>query len=445
MNIIINNLDEANRKMITHNFSRYVSQNVLAMTGLSFYILVDTFFIAKSTGTFGMAVLNLCLPIYNFIAAIGNMVATGAAILFSIEKSKNSPKKDSYFFNAIFFELIIGIIWLILGICFPDRILYLLGADKSTVGMGIQYLNSIMIFAPATSINYVMNAFVRNDGSPDIAMIGMLAGSLGNMVFDYIFMFIFGLGLRGAGLATGLSPVIGIIICLLHFRRKRNTIKFIPIKPKVRELFYCSKIGISVFIGEMAAGITTFIFNMVIIDLAGNSGVAAYGIIANIALMVIAIYNGIANGVQPLISEKFGQGKKEDQRYLLLLGFMTTFLLSLIMYLLIVLNTKTIVDVFNTDNNPSLYKYSQDGLILYSIGYFFAGANILITGYFSSIKKVFPALFISLIRGLCLISLLVIIFSKMFGMNGVWISYSVTEGITLFIAFIFLYLEKKKN
>lgn len=440
-----NTLTNTSKNMMRKNFCRYVSQNIMAMLGLSLYILVDTFFIAKATGVFGMAVLNICLPIYNFIAAIGNMVATGAAILFAIEKSKDisSREKDKYFFNAIIFAVFIGTTWFILGVFFPDKILYLLGADKSTITMGIQYLNSIMIFAPFTCINYVMNSFVRNDGSPDLSMIAMLSGSIFNMIFDYIFMFIYNLGLRGAGLATGLSPIIGIIICSIHFFRKRNTIKIEKVFPKIHNLFYFSKIGISVFIGEMAVGITTFIFNILILNLTGNYGVSSYGIICNIALVAIAIYNGVANGMQPLISEKFGQGKVKDQRYLMIMGLFTTFVLSLIMYIIIFFNTRSIVDIFNTDKNPLVYMYSKIGLIIYSLGYFFAGFNIIIVGYFSSIKKVMPAMIISIIRGVLLISILAIIFSQFFGMNGIWASYPITEGITFIIALIYLKKDKK--
>ena len=143
----------------------------------------------------------------------------------------------------------------------------------------------------------------RNDGDPSLAMVATLSSSLFNVVFDYIFMFPMGLGLAGAALATAVSPIISISICSRHFFKKENSVQFVRQRPSARLLGQSCQLGISGFVGEMSSGVTTTVFNFLLLGLAGNVAVAAYGVVANFALVTTAIFNGVAQGAQPLVSE----------------------------------------------------------------------------------------------------------------------------------------------
>ena len=190
---------------------------------------------------------------------------------------------------------------------FPGQIVALLGGDAAIVAVGTSYTRVFMMFAPFFMLNSVLNAFVRNDGDPSLAMCATLFSSLFNIVFDYILMFPCGLGMTGAALATGFSPVVGVAICSLHFLKKKNTIRFVWQKPSLSLGWMACQLGVSAFIGEMSSGVTTAVFNWLILGISGNVGVAAYGVVANIALVAISVFNGIAQGAQPLISECYGR------------------------------------------------------------------------------------------------------------------------------------------
>ena len=127
-------------------------------------------------------------------------------------------------------------------------------------------------------------------------MSATLFSSLFNIVFDYILMFPLGLSMEGAALATAFSPIIGIAICCIHFKSKKSTIRLKPVLPSFRRLLYCCQVGVSSFVGEISSGVITVVFNMLILSLAGNTGVAAYGVVANTSLVAVALFNGIAQG-----------------------------------------------------------------------------------------------------------------------------------------------------
>ena len=232
-----------------------------------------------------------------------------------------------------------------------------------------------------------MSAFVRNDGDPSLAMVATLSGSLFNVVFDYIFMFPLGLGLAGAALATAVSPIISIAICSRHFFKKENTLQFVRQMPSARLLGQSCQLGISGFVGELSSGVTTTVFNFLLLGLAGNVGVAAYGVVANFALVATAIFNGVAQGAQPLVSRCYGQNDHAGARKLLLLGSGTVLVLAAVLYAAVFGLTDTLVSWFNSENSVQMAQYAHTGMRMYFVGYFFAGFNIMAAGYLSAVNR----------------------------------------------------------
>ena len=285
------------------------------MVGMSLYILADTFFISKAVGSNGITALNLVLPVYNLIFAIGAMIGVGSAIRYVVEKNKGDTSGESYFFHALLWCIMISVIFILIGIFIPDKLVGLLGGDSAIINTGKNYTRIFMLFTPFFMCNYVCNAFVRNDGAPSIAMCATLFSSLFNIVFDYILMFPLGLGMEGAALATAISPIIGILICCIHFCSDKCSVKLKPTVPSVKRLFYSCQVGVSSFVAEISSGVITIVFNMIILRLAGNIGVAAYGVVANTSLVAVALFNGIAQGSQPLISDYYGRGLRKKCRF----------------------------------------------------------------------------------------------------------------------------------
>lgn len=239
---------------LTKQYFKYVSQNIFGLLGTSCYILADTYFISQAAGTSGVALLNLCLPIYNFIFAIGSMLGLGAATRYAILRAQGDERSERYFSNALLWALVFALPFMLAGIFCPEVLLRFMGGDAEIVALGVGYARIFLLFTPFFMCNYIVSAFVRNDSDPSLAMVATLCGSLFNVVFDYIFMFPMGLGLPGAALATAVSPVLSIAICSRHFFKKSSTVRLVRQLPSPKLLAQSCQLGVSGFVGEMSSG-----------------------------------------------------------------------------------------------------------------------------------------------------------------------------------------------
>ena len=422
-------------------FFKYVSQNIFGLLVTSCYILADTYFIAQAAGTDGVTLLNLCLPIYNLIFAFGSMIGLGAATRYAILRAQGDARAQRYFSNAIFSVCILAVPFMLVGIFRPDGLLRLMGGDADIVALGMNYARIFLMFTPFFMCNYVVASFVRNDGDPSLAMVATLSGSLFNVVFDYIFIFPMGLGLPGAALATAISPILSIAVCSAHFIKKSNTITFVRKAPSVRLLAQSCQLGISGFVGELSSGVTTTVFNFLLLRLAGNVAVAAYGVVANFALVATAIFNGVAQGAQPLVSQCYGKNEMAGARKLLLLGCGTALGLAALLYGVVFGYTDALTALFNSENSALMAEFAHSGMRIYFVGYFFAGCNIVAAGYLGAVNRPAEASITSLCRGMVAIVVCSLVLSALFGMNGVWAAFPVSEAITLALT---VFLLKRK-
>lgn len=414
-------------------FAKYVSQNILGMLGMSLYIIADTFFISLAEGADGITALNLVLPVYSLIYSIGAMIGVGSAIRFKILRAKNDQSADTYFSNAILWAFIFGLFFSLAGILIPGRIVELLGGDAEIVAVGKRYTQIFMTFAPFFMWNHICNAFVRNDNAPSVAMAATLFSSLFNIVFDYILMFPLKMGMTGAALATALSPVLGIFICCTHLLSAKSTVVFRWGMPSFMKLFGACRLGVSAFVGEISSGVITVVFNWIILNIAGNVGVAAYGVVANFALVAVAVFNGVSQGSQPLLSDYYGRGERASVNKIIRLSIGTSFVLSVLIVIFVAALAEPITSVFNHEKNVELASLAVTGLRLYFTGFVFAGFNIVGTGILSATERAKPAFIASILRGFVAIVICAIVMAVLFGMNGVWLAFATAEFITALI------------
>lgn len=421
------------------SFFKYVSLNILGMIGLSFCILTDTFFISRGVGANGLTSLNLAIPIYSLITAVAVMIGIGAATKYAILKSQNDHNEaNSFFTHAFIFGIGIGVLLLIFGASNADTIGRLMGADEITHKMTTSYLRTLFCFAPFYITNNVLLAFIRNDNAPKLAMAGTIIGNFGNIIFDYIFIFPFQMGMFGAALATGFSPVISIIILSTHFIRKQNQFQLTRCRFYPKHLLKILALGVSSFINEISSGVVIVVFNIVILSLEGNIGVAAFGVITNLALVFIAVFNGISQGAQPLISTNYGQGNLKNVKKLLHYSVILSLIFAGLIYTITYIFTDGFIQIFNSEHNATLARLASDGMRLYFFAFFFVGINVIITSFLSSVESPAQSFCISSLRGFAAIIPVVFLLAKLFGMTGVWLAYPCAEAITLCIAIILL-------
>lgn len=428
-------------------FAKYTSLNVLGMVGLSCYILADTFFISKGLGANGLAALNLAIPVYSFIHGCGLMLGMGGGTKYSIcqalhdsrisgfskeslPKNPNaSENADRVFTNMLYAAAALAVCFVLAGIFFSGRLTRLLGADAEIAGMTQTYLRVILLFSPAFIMNNLCICFVRNDGAPRLSMLAMLGGSFSNIILDYILIFPLHMGILGAVLATGIAPLISMLILSGHLLGGKRGFHTLREKPRPSVILPCISLGFPSLVTEVSSGIVIIIFNIIFLKLAGNVGIAAYGVIANLSLVVVAVYNGIAQGIQPVISRAYGKKEEQTVRQVFRYGVGTVLVLSVLVYAVMFLFADPITGIFNSEGNARLQELAQSGMRLYFTVAPFVGFNILVSAYFTSVERAVPAQAVSVIRGFVLIIPMAFAMAAAAGVTGVWLAFPVTEGV----------------
>ena len=222
----------------------------------------------------------------------------------------------------------------------------------------------------------------------------------------------------GAVFATGLAPLFSMAVLSLHWLKKRNGFGLKKASIQGRSSLSILFLGVPSLITELSSGIVIIVYNLILLRLEGNIGVAAYGVIANLSLVVVAIFTGIGQGMQPLISLAYGKGERTVTEKILRYGIGATVLLAAGIYLLLFLGADPVVSAFNSEGNEQLQRIAQLGLKIYFTGIPFAGINIVLCSYFASSEKPIPAQAISLMRGLLVIVPLAFLLSFCLGNEG---------------------------
>ena len=472
-------------KTVIKEFLQYAALNVLGMLGVSCYILADTFFIAGGLGSNGLAALNLALPIYNLLKGCGMMLGIGSAVKYSIyrEQGKEEQTRQLYGTTILTADLL-GIVFLCAGAVGAEGIAGLLGADDVVRDMTATYLRMMLLFAPVFLLNDIGISYVRNDGNPRLAMAAMITSSFTNIVLDYIFIFPMQLGMWGAIFATCLAPCISIGMLLFHCignsvgipiqqkakmrtsRRGRLCVAsararkcatgahFIFVigkraRPDVKG-FHISmlkevgKLGFSSFVTELSSGIVIIVFNMILLHIRGNLAIAAYGVIANISLVVMAMFTGVAQGMQPVVSRLYGRGDTAGRKKVLHCACGVSVGLAAVIYLLLWFGNRDIIALFNSRQDAELAAIASVGMKIYFAAAPFAAVNIVCAMYFAAVERALPAQVISLLRGCLLIIPAAFLLAGLLGMIGVWLSFPVTEGSVMLVG-VMMYVTMEKR
>lgn len=425
-------MDEQN---LNRTFARYMSLNILGMLGMSGYILADTFFVSSRLGSDGLAALNLAISVFGFINGLGMMLGIGGATRYAICKAREDDREANASFTlSLVAGIGAGVVLVAFGLLFSRPLAGLLGAEDRILPMCAVYLRTAFLFAPFFILNHILVAFVRNDGSPKLAMTAMLVGSLSNIVLDYLFLYPLNMGIFGAALATGTAPIIGIAISSIHIFSGRSRFKAVPTGLSLRKMAAVAGLGIAAFINEFSSGITLVVFNLLVMHAAGTIGVAAYGVVANLALVVLSVFTGIAQGSQPLLSHAYGMQDLSVVRRVYHMALLLASALGLLALGAALLFPAQLVSLFNSEGNAALQAIAEPGLKLYFIGFLFVGFNFVAAALLGATEQAGASFRVSFFRGCLGIVPAACLFAFLFGMTGIWLAFPAVELVTLLLS-----------
>ncbi|MEG1311017.1 MAG: MATE family efflux transporter [Romboutsia sp.] len=431
------------KKQTYPQFLKYMFPSIATMIFLSFYTTIDGFFVSRYVNADALASINIIIPITCMFFGISIMLATGSGALVSIKLGEKDEHGANKLFSFITIALLIlGMIVTIVGVVFLEEILKFLGATDKLMPYVKPYgLVTILMTIPMM-LKLYFEYYARVDGNPKVALVMSTLGLVLNVVFDYILIGIFDMGILGAGLGTFLSITISAIIGFVYFLSSKSNLKFVKTNIDINSLFNSCYNGSSEMFTELSTGITTFLFNKSLLIIAGENGVAAMSIITYMYYFFIAVYFGVTVGIAPIISYNFGARNKEKIDESLRHGFITIAWTSIVIFLISILGGKYIIGLFTTD--IEVYNIASNGINLFSYGFLMIGLNVFISGYFTSIGNGKVSAIISVLRSLVFVTIAVAVLPKFIGINGIWISIPIAELLTTVFS-VYFYTYRGRN
>lgn len=426
-------------------FLSYLFPAMIGMLLMSVNILVDGVFVSNGIGPTALAAVNIAVPIFSVLLSISLWIGVGGATLYSIELGRNDIQKAQRIFT-LSFVMMVGIVALIIAFLLMNMegIAYLFGANEDTMPYVKDYLLIILLFGIVYTFENLFSIFIRNDGNPNLAMAGLIVTSVLNIALNYLFIFKLNYGMTGVALATVLSTLIGTIVLCAHFFLKGSQLKFVPKFFSRRIAMKILGIGLPSFIVEASFAIMVVLYNITFLHYLGTEGVTAYAMVNYIHVVLLMFFLGIGMALQPLVSYHYGAKLIERMVGLLKIAVVTALILGGATTLLAVVFSSAIMKVFG-DAPTIVRELTGNGFKHFAIGYLFLGVNMVLAEFFQSIERIRLATIIILLRSLGLFIPLLVILPMFFGEKVIWWVFPITEGITMIIIVLYLYLFRKTS
>lgn len=418
-----------------------------AVTGMmvsAFYVIVDGMFIGRGIGSDGLAAINIAYPITNFLVGLSLMFGVGGATMISVARGKNQTSEvNRIFTHMLFLTFLVYFIALCAVILFEKDVIYFLGGNDALYNEVRGYLIPSAWFNIFYMLSMGLNAIVRNDNAPKHAMFSMIVGAVINIFLDALFIIVFKWGMWGAAIATGIAQMGSFAFLCTHFYNENSTIIFekkLRFSPVI--IWKIIVNGFPSFMIEFAIAVVTLLFNLVLMKMTGEMGVAAFSIVAYVSYIFRMTYNGLSQGIQPIVSFNYGAKKEDRLKKIFSLGHKTAFVTAALIIIVINIESKNIVKMFT--DNPELIDMASKGLICYTSGMFFLGANFINISYLQSMEKALLSNLISFGRSFLFVVVGILIYPKLFGIYGVWLTLPLAD-FTVFAMTVGGYFIKRNS
>ena len=415
------------------------------MTAASLYNMVDSIFIGQGVGAIAISGLAITFPFMNLTAAFGAAIGVGASTCISVKLGQRDYKTaQAILGNTITLNLIIGISVGALCFLFLDSILLFFGASENTIVYARDYMEIILIGNVFSHMYYGLNAVLRSVGKPKHAMYATIFTVVLNAILDPLFIFEFGLGIRGAAYATILSQIIALIWQLKLFSNKKELIHFKQETYRLRRDLVNNiiSIGMSPFAMNVCACIIVIFINTGLVRYGGDLAVGAYGIANKIEFLFLMITMGINQGMQPIAGYNYGAQRNERLLKVLKYAILAATVVMTIGFLVGMLFPYECARLFTSDMN--LIEMSIRGIRINMCVFPIIGYQMVITAFFQSIGKARISMFLSLSRQLLFLLPMLVILPRIYGADGIWYALPLSDVFSAIIAAILIAVFMRK-
>lgn len=423
---------------------RFALPTVVMMIFMGLYTIVDTVFVAQFVNTDALSAINIVCPVIHITVGLGTMLATGGNAVISRKMGAGDERgaREDLTLLIITGAAVGGVI-LLGGTVWIDKIIYALGASERLFPYCKDYLITLFLFIPANILQTLFSNLLVTAGKPGLGFaLSVLAGGA-NIVLDYVFIVPCGLGLRGAALGTGFGYLIPTAVGLAFFARGGGTLGFIRPKLKWEVIRESCFNGSSEMVGQLAAAVTTFLFNITMMELLGENGVAAITIIIYSQFLLNTLYVGFSMGVAPVIGFNYGRGNGVRQKrvFRISVGFIAA--ASILAFAISMFGGGYIVGLF-AENTSEVYRIAADGFGIFSYGFLFCGLNSFTSAMFTALSNGEISAALSFSRTFGLLAGGILLLPRLWGITGVWLAVPAAEGIMFPVsAFCLIHYRKR--
>lgn len=424
---------------------RFVFPSIVMMIFTSIYGVVDGIFVSNYVGSTSFAAVNLIWPFVMATGAVGFMLGTGGSAIVAKTMGEGKEKRaNEYFSMLIYVNAAAGILLSIIGFLFIRPITQLLGARETLLEEAVLYGRILLLGNAAFMLQNSFQSFFPVAEKPQTGLLVTVAAGITNMVMDYLLIAVFQLGLIGAAAATVLSYFVGGILPIFYFAKKNpSRLKLVKTKFYGRELLKSCTNGSSEMMSNLSMSIVNMLYNLQLIKIAGENGVAAYGVIMYVNFIFVAVFIGYAIGSAPIIGFHYGSGNQAELKNLFKKSLVIILVGSVSMTELAEISALPLSKIF-VGYDEVLLEMTQHGFCIFSLSFLFSGFNIFSSAFFTALNNGAVSAAISFLRTLIFQIISVIALPILFGIDGIWMAVVVAEILAMCIAAILL-LKKRKT
>lgn len=413
---------------------RFVIPSVAMMILTSIYGVVDGLFVSNFVGKTPFAAVNLVIPFTMILGAFGFMLGTGGTALVAKTLGEGRQEEANRIFSMlIYFALGLGVLLTIFGIAVLKRIVIKMGADDAMLRHCMIYGRIVLLGIPFYMLQNMFQNFLIAAEKPQLGLIVTIAAGVTNMVLDALFVAVLGWGVAGAAAATALGQCVGGLIPFVYFARK-NSSRLALVKTKLLGgalLRTCTN-GSSELVSNISMSSVGMLYNAQLMKVAGENGVAAYGVILYVNFIFIAIYLGYAYGSAPIVAFNYGAGKKAELQNVLKKSLKLLLGTGIVLLSIGVLFAGVLSGLF-VGYDAQLYAMTVRGLRLYAVSFLLSGFNIYGSSFFTALNNGVVSAAISFLRTVVFEVAAVLILPRFFGLDGVWCAITVAELASILI------------
>lgn len=417
---------------------RFSLPSIGMMVFLSLYTIVDGVFISRFVGTAALSAVNIVFPLLNVVIGLGVMLATGGSAIVARKLGEGKPTQARQDLTLlVLFGAGTGLILSLVGLFFSAPLSRLLGSDEALLPYCVDYLRLMLLFAPANVLQLLFQSFFVTAGRPGLGLGLTVASGLTNALLDYLFIVPLDLGVAGAALATAAGWLVMTTAGLLFFVRRREGLCFARPTWDAPMLLRACANGSSEMVSNLSSAVVTYLYNIIMLDLIGQDGVAAITIVLYTQFLLVSLYMGFSMGAAPVVSFNYGAANWPRLRrvFRCCMTFLT--LSSALTFALSLAGAPTLVGIFAPLDSP-VYPLALHGYGLFAISFLLCGFNGFASSFFTALSDGLTSAILSFARTFGFLTAALLLLPRWLGVDGVWLAVPVAEGLCLLLTLFFL-------